>query len=78
MGAIERRQARRRLPVPGANHLDDLGEHSDRHRQTVEHLEVLVGRATEGREVVADDEGVDAGRHAASCRSPRVISRPPA
>src|SRR5438067_4798501 len=33
------------------------------HAQVVEHAQVLLGGTAEGGEVVAHDEGVDAGRH---------------
>ena len=44
--------------------LDCCGKDANRHAEVGQHLEVLVGRAAEGGQVVPDDEGVDAGRHA--------------
>src|SRR5437762_12639442 len=47
----------RRGPWPS----DGAGQRLDRHPQTAEHLQVGLGGPPEGGEVVADDDGVDAG-----------------
>ena len=49
--------------VSGPAPSDGCGEGADRHAEVFQHLEVLVGGAAQRRQVVADDEGVDAGRH---------------
>ena len=43
---------------------DRSGQGADRHAKVLEHLQVLVGRTAERRQVVAHDERVDPGCHA--------------
>jgi hypothetical protein len=63
--AIGRWPAAAKAVVDGfARHSEHLGQRPDRHAQIPEHGEIGVGAAAQGREVVAHDQGIDAGGHA--------------